>query len=129
MISTPNSVKSKPLKMRNEVKMKRKKSEKEKNKENEGFINNWEEKQEEAFELLKEKLITTPILIYLDFNKEFILYTDVLTIALGAILYQKGDDGLEHVVAYENKTLNRAKKNYSVTELECLAVVKDVSCN
>ncbi len=115
--------KSKPLETRDGIKMKRKKSEKEKNRENEEFMNNWEEKQEEAFKLLKEKLVTAPILIYPDFRKEFILYTDASKIALGAILHQKGDDGKEHVIAYENKTLNKAEQNYSTTELECLAVV------
>jgi hypothetical protein len=36
----------------------------------------WTELQEKAFQDLKEKLITAPILIYPDFNKEFILLTD-----------------------------------------------------
>jgi hypothetical protein len=115
--------KSKPLETREGIKTKRKKSEKEKNRENDEFMNNWGEKQEAAFELLKEKLITAPILIYPNFEREFILYTDASNIALGAILHQKGDDGKEHVIAYENKTLNEAEQNYSTTELECLAVV------
>ena len=96
---------------------------KEKSKEDEGFMNNWGEKQEKAFEAIKKKLISAPILIYPDFKKEFILYTDASNIALGAVIHQKGDDGLEHVIAYENKTLNKAEQNYSTTELECLAVV------
>src|SRR5918912_4024639 len=86
-------------------------------------MSNWGEKQEKAFKLLKEKLIEAPVLIYPDFEKEFILYTDASTIALGAILHQKGDDGKEHVIAYENKTLSKAEQNYSITELECLAVI------
>jgi RNase H-like domain found in reverse transcriptase/Reverse transcriptase (RNA-dependent DNA polymerase) len=116
-------VKSKPLEIRDGIKMKRKKLPIEKNMENKEFMNNWGEKQEEAFILLKEKLITAPILIYPDFEKEFILYTDASKIALGAVLHQIGNDGKEHVVAYENKTLNSAEQNYSTTELECLAVV------
>ena len=116
-------MKGKPLEIRDGIKMKRKKSEKEKNKEDEGFMNNWGEKQEEAFKAIKKKLISAPILIYPDFKKEFILYTDASNIALGAVIHQKGDDGLEHVIAYENKTLNKAEQNYSTTELECLAVV------
>ena len=116
-------MKSKPLEIRDGIKMKRKKSEKEKSKEDEGFMNNWGEKQEEAFKAIKKKLISAPILIYPDFKKEFILYTDASNIALGAVIHQKGDDGLEHVIAYENKTLNKAEQNYSTTELECLAVV------
>jgi hypothetical protein len=114
---------AKPREIRDGIKMKRKKSEMEKSKMDNEFMNKWEEKQERAFNLLKEKLITSPVLIYPDFEKEFILYTDASKIALGAILHQKGDDGKEHVIAYENKTLSPAEQNYTTTELECLAVV------
>src|SRR5438876_1542458 len=87
--------KSEPLEIRNGIKMKRKKTEKQKNTEDKKFMNDWEEKQEKAFNLLKERLITTPILVYPDFTKEFILYTDASKIALGAVLHQKGNDGIE----------------------------------
>ena len=86
--------KSEPLEVRNGIKMKRKKTEKQKNTEDKKFINNWEEKQEKAFILLKERLITTPVLVYPDFTKEFILYTDASKMALGAILHQKGNEYL-----------------------------------
>ncbi len=115
--------KSKPLETRNGIKMKRKKSEKEKNREDEEFMNSWKENQEKAFEALKKKLITAPVLMYPNFEKEFILYTDASKIALGAILHQVGKDGKEHVITYENKTLGPAEQNYHTTELECLAVV------
>ena len=81
-----------------------------------------ERKTRRSFWIIERK-INNSTDIYLNFKREFILYTDASTIALRAILHQKGDDGLEHVVAYENKTLNKAEQNYSITELECLAVV------
>jgi hypothetical protein len=112
-----------PLEIRDGIKMKRKKSEKEKKTKDFEFIEKWKQEQEKAFEQLKEKLITAPILIYPNFEKEFILYTDASKIALGAILHQEGNDGKEHVIAYENKTLNQTEQNYSTTELECYAVV------
>jgi hypothetical protein len=84
---------------------------------------NWKEKQEESFQTLKEKLCTTPILAYSDFEKEFILYTDALGYALGAVLSQIGNDGKERVIYYASKTLTDAERNYSTTELECYAVV------
>ncbi len=83
----------------------------------------WKMKQEESFEKLKEKLTTTPVLIFPDFEKEFILYTDASGYALGAVLSQKGEDEKEHVIAYASKSLTKPEQNYSTTELECYAVI------
>src|ERR671928_220754 len=82
-----------------------------------------ESTKEESFQTLKEKLCTTPVLAYPDFEKEFILYTDASGYALGAVLSQKDKDGKEHVIYYASKSLTDAEKNYSTTELECYAVV------
>jgi hypothetical protein len=83
---------------------------------------NWTNKQQQAFEFLKEKLITAPIVQYPDFEKPFYLYTDALTIGIGSVLAQKSEKR-EHVIAYTSRTLTPAEKNYGVSELECLAVV------
>lgn len=83
----------------------------------------WGKDQNNAFEKLKNCLITPPILAYPNFEKPFLLYTDASTFALGAILAQKNDDKKEHVIAYASRTLNKHERNYGVTELECLAVV------
>ena len=84
---------------------------------------NWEEKQQQAFDRLKEMLIKAPVLSYPDFDKPFIIYTDASGIGLGAVLSQIKEDGKEHVIAYASRSLNPAEKNYSVTDQECLAVV------
>jgi hypothetical protein len=83
----------------------------------------WKENQEESFQTLKEKLCSAPILVYPDFEREFILYTDASGYALGAVLSQADEDRKERVVYYASKTLTDAERNYSVTELECYAVV------
>ncbi|CAG8599587.1 7023_t:CDS:2 [Rhizophagus irregularis] len=75
-----------------------------------------------SFENLRDKLTTAPIVQYPDFSKPFFLYTDALIIGLGVILAQKNDDQ-EHVIAYASETLIPAEKNYTITELECLAIV------
>ena len=46
----------------------------------------WNDKQQRVFEYLKERLIQAPILIYSDFEKLFILYTDTSETGLGAVL-------------------------------------------
>lgn len=58
-----------------------------------------------------------------DFTKPFILQTDASTIGLGAVLCQKDDDGKQHVIAYASRVLDGPEVNYTVSELECLAVI------
>lgn len=83
----------------------------------------WTEKQQKAFEHLKERLISAPILRYPDFEQPFILYTDASGTGLGAVLSQKDKEGKEYVVAYASRSLNKHEQNYAVTDLECLAIV------
>jgi hypothetical protein len=90
---------------------------------NEEFIKQWGERQEKSFKLMKKALTETPVLIHPDFRKDFTLYTDASGFALGAVLEQIGEDGNSHPVAYGSKTLSKAERNYSTTELECYAVV------
>ena len=77
----------------------------------------WSPECELAFVTLKFKLVTPPVLV------EFTLETDASIMGLGAVLSQKQDDGKQHPIAYASRALNQSEKNYSVTELETLAVV------
>jgi hypothetical protein len=83
----------------------------------------WKEEQEKAFEELKKRLMETPVLQYPDFNKSFIICTDASEKGLGAVLEQLDDEGKEKPVAYASRSLKPAELNYSVTDLECLAVI------
>ena len=75
-----------------------------------------------AFDVLKEKLISAPILQAPDWNLPFELMCDASNHAVGAVLGQKiGRD--PHVIYYASKTLDPAQSNYSTTEKEMLAVV------
>ena len=83
----------------------------------------WTQEQEKAFQELKHKLTSVPILIYPDFTRKFYLYTDASDNELGAVLAQRDADGKERVIAYASVTLKPSEKNYSTTEKEALAVV------
>ena len=80
-------------------------------------------KAADAFEKLKAKLVSAPVLRYPDFGKPFILYCDASNIALGVVLAQLDEDGNDYVVAYDSRVLSAEEKRYSTTERECLAVL------
>lgn len=82
----------------------------------------WQNEQQLSFEILKEALVTAPILAYPDFTQPFILTCDASNYAISAILSQ-GPIGNDRPIAYASRTLNKAECNYSVTEKECLAIV------
>src|SRR6266487_2542613 len=83
----------------------------------------WTDKQQRAFDFLKECLMKAPILQYPDFEKPFTLYTDASGTGLGAVLTQKDSENKERVIAYASKSLNKAELNYGITDKECLAVI------
>ena len=88
-----------------------------------GVTYSWTDQQQKAFDALKSCLISSPVLTFPDFKKTFVLLTDASTFGLGAILSQTNEEGHEQVIAYASRSLNKAERNYSATELECLAVV------
>jgi len=81
----------------------------------------WGPEEDRAFQQLKDALTTAPILACPDFERRFILQTDASTSGLEAVLSQHFEG--KRVIAYASRTLNGAERNYSATELGCLAVI------
>ncbi|GKG12609.1 putative reverse transcriptase domain-containing protein, partial [Tanacetum coccineum] len=76
------------------------------------------EKQETAFQLIKQKLCSAPILALPEGSKDFIVYYDASIKGLGAVLMQR-----EKVIAYASRQLKIHEKNYTTHDLELGAVV------
>ncbi|MCG8044919.1 MAG: RNase H-like domain-containing protein [Candidatus Thiodiazotropha endolucinida] len=81
----------------------------------------WGEAQVLAFNTLKEKLSSPPVLAYADFSKPFILHTDASSEGLGAVLYQV-QDGHKKVIAYASRGLRNSEKHYPAHKLEFLCL-------
>ena len=82
----------------------------------------WTAAQQKAFETLKERLISAPILAHYDAEAELQLHTDASIKGIGACLIICKQNR-EQVLAYASRLLNSAEARYSTTEQECLAVV------
>jgi hypothetical protein len=78
----------------------------------------WTPACQESFEMLKQKLTTTPILVLPDVHKSFSVYCDASYTGLGCVLMQEGK-----VVAYSSRQLKVHEKNYPTHDLELAAVV------
>ncbi|GKE17083.1 putative reverse transcriptase domain-containing protein [Tanacetum coccineum] len=85
------------------------------------FANSWVllgEKEETAFQLLKQKLCSVPILALLEGSEKFMVYYDASHKGLGAVLMP-----YEKVIAYASRQLKIHEKNYMTHDLEFRAVV------
>ena len=75
-----------------------------------------------AFQELKLKCMTAPVLTFADFHKPFLLETDASGDGLGAVLSQKQEDGCYHPVAYASQGLKGGELRYHSSKLEFLAL-------
>ncbi|CAG8658730.1 11522_t:CDS:2, partial [Paraglomus brasilianum] len=77
----------------------------------------------EAFDTLKGKLSTTPVLLIPDPTKPFTLTTDAFDFAIGAVLTQDHEKG-KQPVTYESRKLSAAEQNYTTHEKGLLAILR-----
>ena len=76
----------------------------------------------QAFSVLKDKLVSAPIVVAPDWDLPFELMCDASDYAIEAVLGQK-KERMFQVIHYASRTLNDARLNYSTTEKELLAIV------
>ena len=81
----------------------------------------WTEQCQEAFEKLKEALISPENMAYPLDEGGYFLDCDASGYAIGGVLSQM-QDGVERVIAYGSKMLNKAERNYCVTDKELLSL-------
>uniref|UniRef100_A0A3Q7EA20 Reverse transcriptase/retrotransposon-derived protein RNase H-like domain-containing protein n=1 Tax=Solanum lycopersicum TaxID=4081 RepID=A0A3Q7EA20_SOLLC len=82
----------------------------------------WTEAEQQAFDTLKAKLVSTPILCLPDFSQEFQVETNASGKGIGAILSQKG-----HPIAYFSQQLSSRMQKVSTYHREMFAITQAVS--
>ena len=88
-------------------------------------IKDWQDKHEKAFQTLKTRLTSSPILRLPVFRDEipFVLRTDASDVGVGAVLLQEFEGEGRLPIAYTSKKLLPREKNYSTIEKECLGII------
>ncbi|UYV77168.1 K02A2.6-like [Cordylochernes scorpioides] len=87
---------------------------------------NWDPDCQQAFTTLKESLTSKPVLHLYQVGLPCRLYCDASTQGIAGILKQVHPDGQVHPVQYFSRALRAHERNYTFSELECLAIVESV---
>jgi dUTPase len=81
----------------------------------------FDEACQKAFETIKRVLTSFPLLAYANPQKPYRLYSDSSNVQMGYVLTQQDEEGIEHVIEYGSKLLDKVQQNYSTTEREMQA--------
>ncbi|GFV78002.1 retrovirus-related Pol polyprotein from transposon 17.6 [Trichonephila clavipes] len=79
---------------------------------------NWSTEAQDSFDKIKRALTEAPVLKLPNFTEQFNLFTNASGVGIGAVLNQN-----HRPIAFTSRTLNKAERNYTVTERECLVVI------
>ena len=79
----------------------------------------WNQEAEQAFENIKKKLSSAPLLVLPDFSKPFELSCDASKVGIGAVLSQGGKP-----IAYFSEKLSGSRLNFSTYDLEFYAIIQ-----
>ena len=94
-------------------------------KQNQRFL--WTEQHLSAFNSLKNALLSPQILAYPRTDLPYYLYTDASDRCVGAILVQRHEDGIEHVIQYYSHQLSDVQQRWSTLEREGYAILSAVT--
>ncbi|CEL56321.1 hypothetical protein RSOLAG1IB_11892 [Rhizoctonia solani AG-1 IB] len=86
----------------------------------------WTEKEQAAFEGLKQAITEAPVLAHADPGKAYFLETDTSGAALGSVLSQRQSDGRLHPIGFLSESFKGAEVNYNTHDKELLAIIRSL---
>ncbi|KAL0172977.1 hypothetical protein M9458_033288, partial [Cirrhinus mrigala] len=83
----------------------------------------WNPQAQVAFDNLKSRFVSAPVLCFPDPKRQFIVEVDASAVGVGAVLSQRSElDGKVHPCAAFSPRLSPAERNYDISNRELLAV-------
>jgi len=84
----------------------------------------WSTETQIAFDKIKSKFSSSPVLVYPDREIPFMVESDSSNFAIEAIFSQSSSkDNKVHPVAFYSRSLNQAERNYPIYDKELLAII------
>jgi hypothetical protein len=84
----------------------------------------WTTECENAFQNLKQRFLTAPVLTMPDQDQPFYLETDASAFTSGGVLMQKDENGYLHPCGYISRTFNETEQRYQIYDRELLALIR-----
>jgi hypothetical protein len=86
----------------------------------------WDSESRQSFEQVKRALTEAPVLISLDFTKDFYLFSFASKHTMVVVLLQKNSEEYEHPIALFSKALRDTALNYKIMEKHDFSLVKSI---
>lgn len=83
----------------------------------------WSKECQASLNIIKEKLVSVPILVYPDWKKKFHVHIDASSIALGVVLAQSREGSLDNTIYIFSRKFSTIENNYTTTKREALVMV------
>ena len=86
----------------------------------------WTDQARNSFEDIKKAIMEALTLISPHYTKSFYIFSFASYDTMEAILLQKNDEGLDHLIAFFSKTLRDAEMKYDPIEKQAYALIKSL---
>ena len=82
----------------------------------------WYEKCQVAFDELRHRFTTEPVLKHVDPDKPCMIQVDSSDVAMGAVILQRDGKGRLHPIAFLSKKFSEMERNWAIWEKEAAAI-------
>ena len=76
----------------------------------------WTSEGREAFRCIKEAITRSPVLVSLDYCKDFMIFSFASEDTIVGVLLQKNNEGFEQPIAFMSQALQHSKLKYTTME-------------
>ena len=83
----------------------------------------WNEQFQESVYVLKDKMVSDPMLVFPYQKKKIHVHANALYFSLDVILAQPGEGSLDQLIAFASRKMSKEERNYTTTKREAISMV------